>query len=503
MKRKLNTFIAIFGALMLAAPQFAAAAGKTGKKAGTQEDSVFDWGDWDKLVSPAAGPEMGGIAPAPAAGLPVTAGIGGGGPGVPSLTPVSVPEYIPDRPLETAALTTPPPPVAPASTPAPTPAPAPAPTPAPEPTPTPTPAPAPTPTPTPEPTPTPTPEPPPGPVLPTAQGPACPPGGACGGYAILYQGTGQLRNLQSHIDNTANRDGLELGEAGVVQKLQTTLAGSPAEVDPDSRWALSDINRNPLDKNASLDLGIDKADGTSFHAATGIPAHLAGTPVPVLGPDGNNAAVDDRPAGAGSDLQHLYKNYYVDLSPVLGPDAAGIGRVLYWENRIVLVEEMKGGKLVKTPHSTLENALGALFVAGTPTPAATIDTLRTGNMTVDYQGTSYLNATPVDVRVNFGNSTWSGSWNKGATGDITPDNVTGCVKGEVGFTASGTVAGNQFGGTVAGTSTPGMTVEGTVGGTIYGNAAQNVGGIADVRVTPAGSADSYRNLDIFTAKKTP
>ncbi|RZK99559.1 MAG: hypothetical protein EOP36_18925 [Rubrivivax sp.] len=133
---------------------------------------------------------------------------------------------------------------------------------------------------------------------------------------------------------------------------------------------------------------------------------------------------------------------------------------------------------------------------GYTTPVADIAALRRGNVVATYNGHSLLNAlnegvegkvAPMTMTVNFGQSSWSGTWNNGVD-----------ANGAVGFSAAGTISGARF------NSAPGSitaldsnNISGSVRGAFYGAQAAAVGGIADI------TKNNVRRVDPFIAFKQP
>ena len=136
------------------------------------------------------------------------------------------------------------------------------------------------------------------------------------------------------------------------------------------------------------------------------------------------------------------------------------------------------------------NAQTGWGVIGYTTSTADMAALRGSNAVATYTGTDVYQ-TPVNLTVNFGNSTWSGSWNGGS--DATSGNVVATqatknggpniLTGGVGFTASGTVVGSTFSSNTVGTNDARATVTGSVQGAFFGPNAAAAGGVVDITKT--------------------
>ncbi|UCV24443.1 transferrin-binding protein-like solute binding protein [Ferribacterium limneticum] len=124
------------------------------------------------------------------------------------------------------------------------------------------------------------------------------------------------------------------------------------------------------------------------------------------------------------------------------------------------------------------------YVAGIATPQAYLDSQRAGNVVATYSGSSMDvrgYQTSVNMTVNFGNATWSGSWNNGSDGHVytnTASNGATHLHGQVGFNASGTISGANINSTAL--SANDGIVTGKVQGTFYGQTAGSIGGVSDI-----------------------
>lgn len=166
----------------------------------------------------------------------------------------------------------------------------------------------------------------------------------------------------------------------------------------------------------------------------------------------------------------------------------------------------------------------SLGVIGYTTTTADMSALRAGNFQATYSGIDN-NQTAVALAVNFGNSTWSGTWNGGADSNnvSTQTTVSGAtmLKGNVGFAVNGgTITGSTFSATASnisatdGTILAGSVVQGAFfGPVVSGQVTRNdvtttstgpiaAGGVVDIRKTvapspqvqqPASTGQGYTN----------
>ena len=124
-------------------------------------------------------------------------------------------------------------------------------------------------------------------------------------------------------------------------------------------------------------------------------------------------------------------------------------------------------------------------VIGYTTPTADMSALRASNAQASYSGNDYY-GTAVTMSVNFGNATWSGTWNGGADGEVSSRVATSggnILTGAVGFTASGSVVGSTFSSNTVGTTDPRASVTGSVQGAFFGPNAAAAGGVVDITKT--------------------
>lgn len=114
------------------------------------------------------------------------------------------------------------------------------------------------------------------------------------------------------------------------------------------------------------------------------------------------------------------------------------------------------------------------YIAGYPTLAGEMDTLRLGKVNAQYTGNEILGGGNVVIDVQFGPATWNGTWSK------------------PGFTAAGTVTNAN----IQSTSVGGNATSGQVQGTFYGAQAQALAGVSDVNLK-----NGTRHVDLFATVK--
>lgn len=138
---------------------------------------------------------------------------------------------------------------------------------------------------------------------------------------------------------------------------------------------------------------------------------------------------------------------------------------------------------------------GGFFIYGEPSNAEALASLQAGNVTIDYTGATMLYHLPLTASVNFGEQTWSASFNNGVDS----------LGGGHGFNASGHM--NQAS-LVADSIT---ALDGTIDqansvvqGAVFGNQGQVLGGGYEIVKTGGGSGDSAytndRQADVFLAE---
>ena len=139
--------------------------------------------------------------------------------------------------------------------------------------------------------------------------------------------------------------------------------------------------------------------------------------------------------------------------------------------------------------SVTVDGVSSKFVAGQPTPLSEIAALRTGNVSATYTGSSFYHGHTVNLGVNFGNSTWTGTW---SGSNIEYSNST--LKGGNNFSASGAISGNALNGGVTGTG----ILSGSVNATFTGPMAATLIGKTDMNIDRLGGG-VVRITDVFSA----
>ncbi len=161
-----------------------------------------------------------------------------------------------------------------------------------------------------------------------------------------------------------------------------------------------------------------------------------------------------------------------------------------WSNRI----EQDNGDFEQTNYEP--------FIYGTTTSTAAIDGLQAGNVTVHYTGTTLANQTSVAMTINFGNGTWSGSWNGGVDGANvqTYTDSLGVVHatGHMGFNAAGHLSGSNLTADRI-FATDATSISGVVENAVFGNKAQMVGGGYQITKTVTGRYENATQADITIA----
>ncbi|MEW6290601.1 MAG: hypothetical protein AB1545_12195 [Thermodesulfobacteriota bacterium] len=174
----------------------------------------------------------------------------------------------------------------------------------------------------------------------------------------------------------------------------------------------------------------------------------------------------------------------VNLVPVLGEES-GIYYVWYGQSSYATTRvDCEEGDEGCYDSQTREQMYGQ-FIVGTPTTLAQMNTqiderVNAGNVIANYRGqsASWSGSQDVRIRVNFGNSTWTGTWNGGADGDTWVDKSNNHVYNEVGFKAKGDVLGNTF--VSNSLSALDGTVTGKVQGAFFNPKANVVVGVVDI-----------------------
>lgn len=157
------------------------------------------------------------------------------------------------------------------------------------------------------------------------------------------------------------------------------------------------------------------------------------------------------------------------------------------------------------------SAFQASYVSGVATTAAQMASVvaSLGNVSAIYTGNSLLTNLNVAMSVNFGASTWSGSFTYGGSTNVYQSNGSGAYFNPS-FSASGTISGANFSGNAA-TFTPSnnsrsaivynTVSSGTVNGNFVGPAAQGLIGQASVNFSGVPSYGSVTFKDAFWALK--
>lgn len=160
------------------------------------------------------------------------------------------------------------------------------------------------------------------------------------------------------------------------------------------------------------------------------------------------------------------------------------------------------------------------YVAGIVTSKTDIAALQAGNVQATYSGyTVYPHSghnhfpeSPVQIAVNFGNSTWSGSWNNGVDGYVHTHSADAAgtvhLYGQVGFTAAGNIQGANIVSTTVGTNDRNATVTGKVQGSFFGANASALAGVSDITKSnpdyKGEGSNAYtkaRNVDLFITQR--
>jgi len=145
------------------------------------------------------------------------------------------------------------------------------------------------------------------------------------------------------------------------------------------------------------------------------------------------------------------------------------------------------------------NCSSGSFATGVTTSA---EQMAAGAVSGTYFGTNGHTNLPVVIDVNFGDATWSGSWNGGRDGNVGVQiDASGAkfVQGQVGFTASGVINGSNITSTQVGAVDG--TVTGGVNGSFFGTSAESVAGISDITKTRVDVYEDARNAEVFAATR--
>ena len=132
-----------------------------------------------------------------------------------------------------------------------------------------------------------------------------------------------------------------------------------------------------------------------------------------------------------------------------------------------------------------ETVQGTWGVMGTPTSVSDLSSLRSQGMVATYSGYALDNKgdnPSITMSVNFGNSTFTMTSNGGVDGTVRTETATSgatMLKGQVGYTATGTVNGVNFSSNTI-TSGDQATISGKVKGAFFGPSAAAAGGVTDL-----------------------
>ncbi len=120
-------------------------------------------------------------------------------------------------------------------------------------------------------------------------------------------------------------------------------------------------------------------------------------------------------------------------------------------------------------------------VIGYATSDTDLSALRASNASAAYFGYGSDSNSQVRLEVQFGAGTWQGSWNGGADGQVYTSDAQ--LRGQVGFTAAGTINGANIVSTSVGTTDAGASVSGFVRGAFFGPQAAAAAGVVDITKT--------------------
>jgi len=123
------------------------------------------------------------------------------------------------------------------------------------------------------------------------------------------------------------------------------------------------------------------------------------------------------------------------------------------------------------------------FFTGIVTSADYMDSL-VGKVTANYQGFTLGSNASVDMKVNFGNSSWSGSINGGRN-----------ANGKVGFNAAGDIIGSNI--TSNSVSAIDGRVKGSLSGSFFGSEAGILAGGYDISKQVKGAREVVNERDLF------
>lgn len=192
-------------------------------------------------------------------------------------------------------------------------------------------------------------------------------------------------------------------------------------------------------------------------------------------------------------------NYYYWQLPTSNTEVA-VGWIYRW-----VASYVRGDYYDEGSYTDSAKQVSGMYVAGIATPQSYLDAQRAGNVVATYSGNSYDwhgYQVSVNMTVNFGNASWTGSWNNGTDGYVgTATDSKGNVYsyGQVGFNAAGTINGANIQSTSL--SARDGTVSGKVQGTFYGQTAGSIAGVSDIVKTKTGSTVAASNTALFLVNK--
>lgn len=215
------------------------------------------------------------------------------------------------------------------------------------------------------------------------------------------------------------------------------------------------------------------------------------------------ASRETNPAGA-LDGGNAYGNtnaYVETYLPTSNPEVSTGWFVRYIENYI------RGGDGANTYYDG--KVTWGFFVAGITTPQAYLDAQHAGNVVATYAGNSgdwRASMVPVNMTVNFGNATWTGSWNNGGDGSVMLRADSAGNKywvGQVGFNASGTINGANIASTQITANDGTIGAGSSVKGAFFGQTAGSIGGVSDIvkTKTVGESAVTASHTTVFLVDK--
>ncbi len=184
-----------------------------------------------------------------------------------------------------------------------------------------------------------------------------------------------------------------------------------------------------------------------------------------------------------------YSYYWSRINGQTAPDVTGDSSHGDWNDGVEGYTDYSEGA---SGYYTLSERFGQ-YVWGTTTGGTMLDSLRVGDVEATYVGATLNAGVPVVINVDFGSSSWSGSWNNGvdgATASYTDAHGVHYRDGQVGFNARGVVSGPNIVSTQVSAADT-ANVRGRVEGSFFGPQAQVLGGVSDI------TKDGERNVEVF------